>query len=249
MATTNDLEERPGAQHRWPAVDRRRVPAREARQGSRLVRTKLKNVLSGRSSTRPSTRAPRSRPPTSTSATSSPLPKDGDDFVFMDSSSYDQIHVPDRGRRQRRGMLWRASRRIVATHDGTAALRRAAPASVVLITYTEPGLRATARLAAPSPPRRDRTRSLSPLFIENGTRSRWTPATVPPRPRQLVVSARGKARSKCARRPLRGRLQAASRRSRCSTPRNDDADITVNPFTSELVYGVVEHGDRIDPAA
>lgn len=28
--------------------------------------------------------------------------------------------------------------------------------------------------------------------------------------------------------------------------KNDDVDVTVRPFTSELVYGVVEHGDRID---
>jgi N utilization substance protein B len=26
----------------------------------------------------------------------------------------------------------------------------------------------------------------------------------------------------------------------------DDVDVTVRPFTSQLVYGVVEHGDRID---
>jgi N utilization substance protein B len=26
----------------------------------------------------------------------------------------------------------------------------------------------------------------------------------------------------------------------------DDDDVTVRPFTSQLVYGVVEHGDRID---
>ena len=28
--------------------------------------------------------------------------------------------------------------------------------------------------------------------------------------------------------------------------KNDDVDVTVRPFTSQLVYGVVEHGDRID---
>ena len=28
--------------------------------------------------------------------------------------------------------------------------------------------------------------------------------------------------------------------------KNDDVDVTVRPFTSDLVYGVVEHGDRID---
>jgi N utilization substance protein B len=28
--------------------------------------------------------------------------------------------------------------------------------------------------------------------------------------------------------------------------KSDDVDVTVRPFTSQLVYGVVEHGDRID---
>ncbi len=52
----------------WSVVEFQHV---KPGKGGAFVRTKLKNVLTGRSSTRRSTRAPRSRPRTSTAATSS----------------------------------------------------------------------------------------------------------------------------------------------------------------------------------
>ena len=47
------------------------------------------------------------------------LYKDGTDFVFMDSDTYDQIHVAGgHRRRRRRTTCWRTRTAIVATHEG-----------------------------------------------------------------------------------------------------------------------------------
>jgi N utilization substance protein B len=59
------------------------------------------------------------------------------------------------------------------------------------------------------------------------------------------VSARGKARKRALDVLYEADLRGVTA-IEVLDAKNDDADITVNPFTSELVYGVVEHGDRID---
>ncbi|MFN8167177.1 MAG: transcription antitermination factor NusB [Candidatus Nanopelagicales bacterium] len=59
------------------------------------------------------------------------------------------------------------------------------------------------------------------------------------------MSARGKARKRALDVLYEADLRGVTA-IEVLDAKNDDADITVNPFTSELVYGVVEHGDRID---
>lgn len=59
------------------------------------------------------------------------------------------------------------------------------------------------------------------------------------------MSARGKARKRALDVLYEADLRGVTA-IEVLDAKNDDVDITVNPFTSELVYGVVEHGDRID---
>jgi N utilization substance protein B len=59
------------------------------------------------------------------------------------------------------------------------------------------------------------------------------------------VTARGKARKKALDVLYEADLRGISAVEVLDT-KADDADQVVNPFTSELVYGVVEHADRID---
>jgi elongation factor P len=89
----------------------------------------------------------------------------------MDTKTYDQLHVSSAVVGDAERYLLENQEAIVATHDG-APLFVELPASVELvITYTEPGCRATARPAAPSrPPSRPARRSQVPLFLEQGTK-------------------------------------------------------------------------------
>jgi len=59
------------------------------------------------------------------------------------------------------------------------------------------------------------------------------------------VTARGKARKKALDVLYEADLRGISAVEVLDT-KADDADQVVNPYTSELVYGVVEHADRID---
>jgi N utilization substance protein B len=59
------------------------------------------------------------------------------------------------------------------------------------------------------------------------------------------VTARGKARKKALDVLYEADLRGISAVEVLDT-KADDAEQTVNPYTSELVYGVVEHLDRID---
>jgi N utilization substance protein B len=59
------------------------------------------------------------------------------------------------------------------------------------------------------------------------------------------VTARGKARKKALDVLYEADLRGISAVEVLDT-KADDADQVVNPYTSDLVYGVVEHADRID---
>ena len=68
------------------------------------------------------------------------LYRDGDDFVFMDSDTYEQIHVPAATVGDGANYLLENAEVVVAMHEGVP-LYVELPTSVVLeITYTEPGL-------------------------------------------------------------------------------------------------------------
>ena len=94
---------------------------------------------------------------------------DGDDFVFMDLSSYDQIHVPGSTVGEGANYLLPEAEVIVATHEGVA-LYVELPTSVVLaITYTEPGLQGDRSTGGNKPATVETGASVMvPLFITTG---------------------------------------------------------------------------------
>ena len=69
------------------------------------------------------------------------LYREGDDYVFMDNETYDQLHVPA-GRARRRGQLPQGGRhRGAADVQGRDRRRRAARRrSSSTVTETEPGM-------------------------------------------------------------------------------------------------------------
>ena len=99
------------------------------------------------------------------------LYRDGTDWVFMDTTTYDQLPVADETVGRASDYLLESQEVVVATHDGQP-LYVELPASVELeITYTEPGLQGDRSTGGTKPATLETGATVAvPLFIESGTR-------------------------------------------------------------------------------
>jgi elongation factor P len=99
------------------------------------------------------------------------LYKDGTDFVFMDTSTFDQLMVSEAVVGDAARFMLENQTALVATHDGVP-LYIELPASVVLeITYTEPGLQGDRSSAGNKPATLETGAEVQvPLFLETGTK-------------------------------------------------------------------------------
>ncbi len=94
MATTNDLKNGLVLNldgQLWSVVEFQHV---KPGKGGAFVRTKLKNVLSGKVVDKTFNAGTKVETANVDKRDMQYLYKDGTDFVFMDSQTYDQIHVP-----------------------------------------------------------------------------------------------------------------------------------------------------------
>ena len=141
MATTNDLKNGLVLKidgQLWSVVEFQHV---KPGKGGAFVRTKLKNVLSGKVVDKTFNAGVKVETATVDRRTMQFLYREGTDCVFMDNESYEQLHVPGRDRR--------ATRRTSCSRARTPSWRRtrarrstsSCPAAVELtIEYTEPGM-------------------------------------------------------------------------------------------------------------
>jgi elongation factor P len=96
---------------------------------------------------------------------------DGDDLVFMDLRSYDQLHVPGSVVGEAKGYLSESATAQVSMHEGTP-IAIELPASVVLaVASTQPGVKGDTRTSALKPATLETGVTVQvPLFIEEGER-------------------------------------------------------------------------------
>jgi len=171
VATTNDLKNGLVLNidgQLWTVVEFQHV---KPGKGGAFVRTKLKNVLSGKVVDRTFNAGVKVETANVDKRDMQYLYKDGADFVFMDTSTYDQLMVsPDVVGDAAQFML-ESQNAIVATHDGNP-LYVELPTSVVLeITYTEPGLQGDRSSAGTKPATLETGAEIQvPLFLETGTK-------------------------------------------------------------------------------
>jgi elongation factor P len=135
------------------------------------VRTKLKAVLSGKVVDRTFNAGVKVETANVDKRDFQYLYRDGDDWVFMDTSSYEQVHVSDAVVGDNARWLLEGQSVIVATHDGVP-LYVELPASVeLMITYTEPGLQGDRSTGGTKPATLETGAEIAvPLFIENNTK-------------------------------------------------------------------------------
>jgi len=171
VATTNDLKNGLVLNldgQLWSVVEFQHV---KPGKGGAFVRTKLKNVLSGKVVDRTFNAGTKVDTATVDKRDMQYLYRDGSDFVFMDSSTYDQIPVPEATVGDAAHFLLESQQAIVATHEGVP-LYVELPTSVVLeITYTEPGLQGDRSTGGTKPATVETGYEIQvPLFLEQGTK-------------------------------------------------------------------------------
>jgi elongation factor P len=96
---------------------------------------------------------------------------DGDDFVFMDLQSYEQIHVPRSLAGQAGGYLIEGAAAQVAMHEGVPIAVDLPASTVLTITKTDPGVKGDTRTGALKPATLETGVTVQvPLFVEEGER-------------------------------------------------------------------------------
>ncbi len=211
MATTNDLKNGMVLNidgQLWSVVEFQHV---KPGKGPAFVRTKLKNVTSGKTVDKTFNAGTKVETSNVDKRTMQYLYNDGTDFVFMDPDTYDQIPVAPEVVGDAAKYMLENQEAVIARHDGSV-LYVELPASVVLeITYTEPGLQATARPVAPSrPPSRPAPRSPSRSSSSRHQGQGRHPRRLLPRSSELSGGTHQGA-SACRRPALRGRVPGPER--------------------------------------
>ena len=140
-------------------------------KGGAFVRTKMRNVTSGKVVDKTFNAGAKVETATVDRSDYQYLYQDGDDFVFMDNKTYDQINVPATVVGDAANYMLESQVATIAMHEGLP-LYIELPASVVLeITYTEPGLQGDRSTGGTKPATVETGAQIQvPLFLETGTK-------------------------------------------------------------------------------
>lgn len=171
MATTNDLKNGIVLNldgQLWAVVEFQHV---KPGKGGAFVRTKLKNVMTGKVVDKTFNAGVKVETATVDRREMQYLYRDGDDWVFMDTSTYEQLPISSTVVGDSADYLLENQSANVAIHEGTA-LYVELPASVeLMITYTEPGLQGDRSTGGTKPATLETGAVIQvPLFIESDTK-------------------------------------------------------------------------------
>jgi elongation factor P len=138
-------------------------------KGPAFVRTTLKQIPSGKIVDKTFNAGTKVETANVDRRTMTYLYKEGDDFVFMDSDTYDQIPVGPGVVGDASKFLLENSEATVAMHEGKVLYIELPAAVELVITYTEPGLQGDRSSGGTKPATVETGATvLVPLFIDNG---------------------------------------------------------------------------------
>jgi elongation factor P len=142
-------------------------------KGGAFVRTKLKNVLTGKVVDKTFNAGVKVETETVDRRDMQYLYRDGDDWVFMDTVSFEQFQVPDSVVGDASRFLLENQVANISVHNGQPIICEL-PASVeLMLTYTEPGLQGDRSSAGTKPATLETGAEIQvPLFIESNTKVR-----------------------------------------------------------------------------
>lgn len=171
MATTNDIKNGSVLNldgQLWNVIEFQHV---KPGKGGAFVRTKMRNVMSGKVVDKTFNAGTKVDFAIVDRRDYSYLYQDGADYVFMDTTDYEQVTVPATVVGDAANFMLENQQVTIAMHEG-APLYLDLPASVVLeVTYTEPGLQGDRSTGGTKPATLETGYEIQvPLFLENGTK-------------------------------------------------------------------------------
>ena len=171
VATSNDIKN--GTVLRidgqlWSIIEFQHV---KPGKGGAFVRTKMKNVVSGKVVDKTYNAGAKVETANVDRRDFQYLYMDGEDFVFMDTTTYDQIMVPAAIVGDAKDYMLEGMGIMIASNEGQP-LYVELPSSVVLeITYTEPGLQGDRSTGGTKAATLETGAEIQvPLFLEQGTK-------------------------------------------------------------------------------
>ncbi|WP_169165408.1 elongation factor P [Cellulomonas taurus] len=171
MATTNDLKNGTVLKidgQLWTVIEFQHV---KPGKGGAFVRTKLKNVLSGKVVDRTFNAGLKVETANVDKRDMQYLYLEGDDFVFMDTDTYDQITIPAAVVGDAKNFMLEGQIATVATNEGNPLYVELPPSVTLMLTYTEPGLQGDRSTGGTKPATLETGYQIQvPLFIESDTK-------------------------------------------------------------------------------
>jgi len=169
VATTNDLKNGLVLDidgQLWAVVQFQHV---KPGKGGAFVRTTLKNVLSGKVVDRTFNAGTKVETATVDKRSMTFLYREGEDFVFMDGDTYEQVQVPSATVGDGAGYLLENTEAMVAMHEGVALYVELPTSVELLISHTDPGLQGDRSTGGTKPATLETGATIQvPLFVTTG---------------------------------------------------------------------------------
>lgn len=171
MATSNDLKNGMVLTMEgqlWSVIEFQHV---KPGKGPAFVRTKMRHVLSGKVVEKTFNAGAKIETATVDRRDMQYLYNDGNGYVFMDNTTYDQITIATETVGDVANYLLENQMATVALHEGSPLYVELPPSVVLEITYTEPGLQGDRSTGGTKPATLETGYQIQvPLFIENNTK-------------------------------------------------------------------------------
>jgi elongation factor P len=171
VATTNDIKNGTILKldgNLWGVIEFQHV---KPGKGGAFVRTKLRNVNSGKVVDKTFNAGSKVDVTTVDRSEYQYLYQDGADYVFMDNKTYDQITVPGSVVGDSANFMLENQTVTVALHEGEPLYIELPPSVVLEITYTEPGLQGDRSTGGSKPATLETGATIQvPLFVDQGTK-------------------------------------------------------------------------------
>ncbi|CAM3953477.1 elongation factor P [Helcobacillus massiliensis] len=171
MATSNDLKN--GMVLKidnglWQVVEFLHV---KPGKGPAFVRSKLKNVLTGKTVDKTFNAGVKVETATIDRRDMQYSYKDGDMFVFMDTSTWEQTNLTEELVGDSADYMLEGQDIVIAFHEGNPLFVELPPSVVLTITHTEPGLQGDRSSGGTKPATLETGKEIQvPLFLEQDTK-------------------------------------------------------------------------------
>jgi elongation factor P len=150
----------------WTVTDFQHV---KPGKGGAFVRTTLKNVLSGKVVDRTFNAGTKVETANVDKRAMTFLYREGNDFVFMDADTYDQVPVPADTVGDAANYLLDNAEAVVAVHDGVALFIELPTSVELVISHTDPGLQGDRSTGGTKPATLETGGTIQvPLFVSTG---------------------------------------------------------------------------------